>query len=820
MSNSRQELLLIFAALAFSLIANLSLSIQMSQPTPLILWSLAAAIGLGTHIGLNRFASQRDPLLLPIAILLTSWGLIILLRVAPNFVQRQMLWIATGMLALVLVAASRDRLRWLRRYKYTWLLFSLALLAATLILGINPSGSGARLWLGIAGVFLQPSEVLRLLLVAFLAAFLAERTGLISWQALPFVRKRHTHTDRRSISLHNLLAYITPLAPSIVMWFVAVILLVTQQDLGAAMLLLLTYAFIIYLATGHAALPITGLAVLGAAAAIGYSVSSRIALRINIWLNPWLDPQETSFQIVQSLISVASGGILGQGIGQGSPDFVPAVHTDFPYAAIGEEFGLFGMLAILCIYAVLALRAWRIANKANSAYALLLAGGIAALFTTQPFVIIGGNLGILPITGVTLPFVSYGGSSLLVSLVAVGLLVRLSADQTDDKYSKSGVTLKVGSTAIATTEVLSIPHLNQRRAVRCSMFFTAGLFLCLALSSTNWAYLQADRTTARSDNPRNLINERAIRRGDILARDGTVLVTSQLVPQDDVFAKPVYSRIYTHPQTAPLVGYYSNRYGITGLELQFDDTLRGSNRSIDKMLHRPQIGSSVTTTIDLKLQSQLLNAMRGNVGSGIVLDWQTGEVLALASLPTFDPNVLDADWSVLRDDRNAPLLNRATQGLYQPGNVLRWIYTEQHTVDGTVAWDNTDRYQLSAPVAFELANAAVPYPTTVTYSETIGQGSLRITPLRLSVVAASLAAQRTITPTLQITNKTTQDHAEPAITSDQIIVAQTGNNAYVGWYIKVIASTVTVLAIELPSSDQRPVQDVRERLTIALPTSR
>ncbi len=809
----RAEIVLLAAALAFHAIGALSLltlgyTSQVLLPATAIL-SVCATSG---HWWLNRVAPARDPLLFPAAVLLAGWGLLVVGRVAPNFLGRQTVWLAVAAIAMLAVASSRDRLRWLRRFKYTWLILALGLLGATLFLGVNPAGEGARLWLSLAGLFVQPSEILRLFMIAFLAAFFSERTFAATVGAVPA-----QSGDRQTAS-----ARIASIAPSVLMWLIAIVLLGTQQDLGAAALLLITFASMLYLATGRAALPMLGMVALLAAGVAGYALSSRVAQRVDIWLNPWADPQNRSFQIVQSLIAVASGSVFGEGIGQGRPDYVPAVHTDFPFAAIGEEMGLLGAIGLFVVFGVLILRGWRAAQHAGTSYGMLLAGGLSASLTAQVFVIIGGNLGLLPLTGVTLPFISYGGSSLLVSFISVGLLMRIGADA-------------ARADGIRMSDAFR-PSPAQHTATRRAMQLCAALIALLSAAAGYWGVARSAELTARSDNPRLVDAERAIQRGPILARDGTVLARSEPIQP------AVYARRYPRPAAAPAVGYASWRHGTGGLETYADPILRGSLTAFDRLLHRPQIGAAFTTTLDIELQEKLHRALTGATtsasrGAGIILDWQTGEVLALASAPSFDPNRLDEDWDTLRTAEQAPLLNRATQGLYQPGPLLRWLYQlEAQAAPSQISsarapkamrsgsdfirwdWDAGDRFRLGQPVPFELDNAHTPYPAAATYSETIGQGALRVTPLRVAVTVGGLIAGRPITPTLTwIPDRMRGGGARLDLRKPAVHFAQAGRNQYVGWLVMQLPDSTTrggfkspllVIALEQPHASASPLRQI------------
>jgi len=398
------------------------------------LWAPAvwAAAFLGAHLVFDRFQPLRDPLLLPIVGLLSGWGLVLVDRLAPGFLVRQAIWVVMGVGAMMLLALwPRPRpgdpagLRWLRRYRYTWLLAGLGLLGLTLIVGINPSGAGLRLWLGgrlpiIGPIHFQPSELLKLLMVVFLASYMAEKEGMI--------RVRFQRVGPLAIARPPL-AY---LAPLLLMWGVSLVLLAWQRDLGAATLFFVVFLILLYLASGRWEAVVSGLTLLVGMAILAYLLPldelNVVRLRVDSWLNPWRDAQGSSFQIVQSLLALASGGLVGQGVGQGFPTLIPVVHSDFAFAAAAEEWGLLGALAIVVCLAVLVYRGLRLALLVRHPFSTFLAAGIASLLGTQSLIIMCGVTGLLPLTGVTLPFLSYGGSSLLVSSMMVGLLIKVSRE--------------------------------------------------------------------------------------------------------------------------------------------------------------------------------------------------------------------------------------------------------------------------------------------------------------------------------------------------------------------------------------------------------
>jgi cell division protein FtsW (lipid II flippase) len=396
------------SAIALSLVEEKRILWQhLYAPT---VWLIAVFVALGF---LQRYSAGHDPILFPVVSLMSGWGLVLLDRLAPNFLERQVIWLLLATVVIVLVAILPWNLRLLRRYRYTWLLVGLVLLLATLIFGVNPSGQGAALWLKVpllGPVYFQPSELMKLLLVVFLASYFDERRLFV----------RREGNSRFGATL----AY---LAPLLLMWGFSLVVLIWQRDLGTATLFLIVFLALLYLASGNWRYVVGGLVLLLIAGVVGYFAFDVVALRIDTWMNPWLEADSRGFQIVQALYAVASGGLLGQGIGQGSPTFIPVVHSDFAFAAIVEEWGLLGGTTIVICFALIAFRGLRIAGTSSRSFHFYLAAGIVTVLTVQAFLILGGITKLLPLTGVTLPFVSYGGSSLIVSSVMIGLLLNMSS---------------------------------------------------------------------------------------------------------------------------------------------------------------------------------------------------------------------------------------------------------------------------------------------------------------------------------------------------------------------------------------------------------
>ena len=724
------------------------------------------------HLTLSHHLPNRDPLLLPSGALLSGWGLLMVARVAPNFLARQATWLLMGAIAMLAVAQVGRDLRWLRRYRYTWLVGGLALLAATLLLGVNPSGSGPRLWLGVGGAYFQPSEPLKLLMVVFLASYLADRRRLLvseGWQLGP-------------IRLPPL-AYVGPL---LVMFGLAVLLLAAQQDLGAALLFFLTFLSMLYLATAQWGYVAAGLFLFAGAGVIGTTVSTRLALRMDAWLTPWAGAADWSFQIVQSLLAFGAGGVFGEGLGLGRPTYIPAVHTDFTFAAIGESFGLVGLLAVIALYGILLLRGFRAAAGAGRAFERYLSAGLTAGLIIQAWVIMAGNVRLAPIAGVTLPFLSYGGSSLVCTFLVLGLLVRIS-----DRAGRRRRGLLAGEAVGRTDGSTPAPMYRTTGALGVAL-------LLVAAACGYWSVVRADWLVARADNPRRVLYEERIVRGRILDRDGTAMAGVLIGPSGLV------TRTYPVPEAAPVIGYASLRYGTGGIEAAFDEALRGEATRTAwesrwaELLHRAPEGADVQLTVDAGLQRWVQGALDGRAGAAVLLEVGTGQVLAMGSAPTFNPARLGEQWEALREDTSAPLLNRATQGLYQPGAALQTVVigealhkeliddltvdvgstlVEQIAVDGarmgcTVPPDGPatlasayaaacpgpvrtlgerlggdglteaiERWRLNVPPSLIIPTESadwVPEEMSSPEDEAVGQGALTVTPLQMALVAATV----------------------------------------------------------------------------------
>jgi cell division protein FtsW (lipid II flippase) len=358
-------------------------------------------------------ARRADPVLLPAAGVLAGLGFAVIWRLQPDLAVEQVTWLLVGLLAFVvtLVLVRDDRM--LDAYTYTIGLAGLVLLLLPIVPGIGRTINGARLWVQIGPLSFQPSEFGKVLIVIFLASYLAAKRELLAEGVGRFGLPR-----------------VKDLGPLILAWVASLAVLFLEKDLGASLLYFGVFVVMIWVASGRPGYLVIGLVLFAGGAALGYAALDHVQLRVDYWLHA-LDPDKVFQlgygQLAQGWFALASGGLVGTGLGQGSPTLIPYAATDFVFAAIGEELGLLGTAAILLAYLVLLGRGLRVAIERTDSFGKLLATGLTASVAIQTFVIVGGVLRLIPLTGVTLPFVSYGGSSLVANFVILALLIRVSA---------------------------------------------------------------------------------------------------------------------------------------------------------------------------------------------------------------------------------------------------------------------------------------------------------------------------------------------------------------------------------------------------------
>ncbi len=417
MKRGAVELRLGLMAAVIAVFGYLLVQLAEKPNLPTDLWLLVGAvIGLYVvaHLAVRRLAPDADPVLLPLAAFLNGIGFVTISRLDPALARIQAGWTAAGVGAFVLTLIVVKRVRTLERYRYTFLLLGVFALLLPLAPGIGKTINGARLWVGIGPFNFQPNEAAKVLLVIFFAAYLVDKRELLA-------------SGSRRIG-----RLIVPdpkhLGPLVIAWAVSILIMVRQKDLGSSLLFFAVFAAMLYIATERAAYLLGGLVLFLGGAGIAYKLFGHVRDRVSVLIDPWAHAQGKGFQIVQSLFAFGTGGPFGTGLGLGNPQLIPNAPTDFVFSAIGEELGLLGTVAVLAAILLFVGSGFRIAVQADRPFPKLFAAGLTTIIGIQSFVIIGGVTRVIPLTGVTLPFISYGGSSLLANFVILALLLRISDD--------------------------------------------------------------------------------------------------------------------------------------------------------------------------------------------------------------------------------------------------------------------------------------------------------------------------------------------------------------------------------------------------------
>jgi cell division protein FtsW (lipid II flippase) len=411
--------LLAFAVL-LTLFAGLLLGWSQETELPMTAFVTAGALAVISavaHLTIRSAAPDADPTLLPLTVLLNGLGLVLVRRVdlatGSDLAVTQTVWTAVsvgGMCALLLfVRAVRD----LGRYQYTFGLATLVLLLLPLVPGLTAGIiNGARLWIDLFGMRFQPGELAKLTMVVFMAGYLERKRALLSvanQRIGPFLLPAPRH-----------------LAPVFLAAGMALVIMAGLRDLGSALLFFSAFLAVLYVATGRPAYPALGGVAFAIGSFIAYHLFGHVRIRVRIWLDPWADVTDTGYQLAQSLFAIGTGGLTGTGLGEGRPQDVPFSATDAIFVVIGEELGLLGATAVLFAFLLLIVRGFKISLTARDEFGTLLALGLTVTIAVQTFVIIGGLTRLVPLTGITLPFISYGGSSLLSNYLLIALLLRVS----------------------------------------------------------------------------------------------------------------------------------------------------------------------------------------------------------------------------------------------------------------------------------------------------------------------------------------------------------------------------------------------------------
>ena len=707
MSRRTTELLLLIAA-AFPVTLLYAMYV-VTTGAALSFQTLAVPLGLfaafaAAHIGVRIFAPGADPAILPVVFTLSGIGITFVTRLQPDASLGQVVFLFLGVALMVGTLAVVKNLEVVKRYKYVLGIAGIILLVLPMFIGTEIYGS--KLWIKIGGFQFQPGEFAKVLIVLFLAGYLAENRELLS------------------ISNRTVLGIKFPrlrlLYPLFIVWGVCLLVVAFERDLGSALLFYTIFLIMLYVATGRVSYVIIGLALLAVGAFGMYQIMSHVQVRVAIWLDPFSDAQNLGYQIVQSLFSLADGGLAGVGIGKGMADIIPVVASDMIFAAIGEEMGLLGGSAVLLLFMLFAVRGLTTAARAKSDLAAFSAAGLTAAISFQAFTIVGGVTKLIPLTGVTLPFMSQGGSSLLASFVIVALLLRAGDEATGRSTEIANTSTDLATAGYRTTvrgshmrrPALDTPESGLLGRVALANRLTRTVFLFTALFAVligNITYIQVIKASEYQDMPSNnhTINKaRFIKRGSIITADGLTLAES--VQQAD----GTYARSYPNGNLAAhVVGYYSQQYGTMGIENTQNDTLTGSKdysswqNALNSLAGISEPGNSVQLTIDSRIQRAAEQALAGRVGAIVALDPRNGAVLAWASAPTFDNTNIQAaiEAANASDGADTSMYDRATLALYTPGSTFKVLTLASALENGLATLDTT----YDSPGRMEIGGADV-----------------------------------------------------------------------------------------------------------------
>ena len=372
------------------------------------------ALLLVAHLAMRRLAPNADPILLPTAGLLNGIGYVFIARLSTHEARLQAVWTALGIAAFVATLLVVRRARDLERYRYSLAVAGIGLLLLPLVPGIGEDINGARLWIHVGSLNFQPGEIAKLGLAVFFASVMVERADLLS---------RGTRRIGRFLVLDP-----RYLAPVLVAWGLSLLIFLAENDIGSSFLFFALFIGMLWVATGRAYYLGLGAALFAFGSFLALKVIGHAKVRVQGWLDPWLHGSSTGYQIVQGWFAIAAGGLFGEGPGQSNASHLPEASTDLIFAVIADELGLVGATALLLGYLLMVGAGLRVAIRCDRPFEKLLATGLSLILGVQTFVIVGGVTRLIPLTGITLPFVSYGGSSLIANYILLALLLRISHD--------------------------------------------------------------------------------------------------------------------------------------------------------------------------------------------------------------------------------------------------------------------------------------------------------------------------------------------------------------------------------------------------------
>ncbi|MDF2820220.1 MAG: penicillin-binding protein transpeptidase [Clostridiales bacterium] len=564
----------------------------------------------------NKIYPKANKLLLNNVLFMLVVGFTMIQRLSPQSSEKQFLITAFCSIVSLFVPVFMVRLKKLYKIKYLYALIGIVLLGIVSIYGEEIYG--AKNWIYVGNYSLQLSELVKVILVFYLAASLY-----------------------RNRELNNVIA--TGILTCLYIGF-----LIIQKDLGTALILFFVYMIVIFVTTKNFYYVLFGFTAASFASVAAYFLFSHVQVRVFAWLNPWEDIAGKGYQITQSLFAIGSGGWFGLGLNKGMPNKIPFAQTDYVFSAIAEELGIVFAIALILIALNIVYIGYKISVKQMDPFKRLVSIGLTSLYGIQVFLVIGGVTKLIPHTGLTLPFISYGGSSIAASLIIFSLLESFSID--------------------GSKEEMPFKYLKAVRYGFCA------IFLILVINITYFMMFKSSSILVNSYNTRQDLLEETRVRGKILDANGNVLAESVLTIDGE------YERIYPYNSMFSHVVGYSSK-GKSGLEAYANFELLKSNQNIwDKLVSsisdEKLIANNVVSTLDADLQEVAYNALGDNKGAVAVIEVSTGKILAMVSKPDFNPNDIDLLWddiNTVEVTDSAILINRATQGLYPPGSTFKTL---------------------------------------------------------------------------------------------------------------------------------------------------
>lgn len=548
-------------------------------------------------------------------------GMIILTRISFEKAFRQFIFIAVGSVIMLVIPLFLQKGSVFRKFSVAYFVIGVALLAV--VVAIGATSYGAKLTITIGSFSFQPSEFVKIVFVFFVASML------------------YKAADFKRVLLTSCLSA------------VYVLLLVASKDLGGALLYFMAYLMMLYVASKKPIYLGAGFGGMVVACLAGYFLFSHVRTRVFVWWNPTADIDNKGYQICQSLFGIGTGSWFGLGIGEGLPTKIPIVDKDFIFSAISEEFGaIFAIgLILLCLSCFIIII--NVSMQMRDKFYKLVGVGLSVLYATQVVLTIGGAIKFIPSTGVTLPLVSYGGSSMLSTLIVFGIV--------------QGLYMRKAASKAAGKKDNKKQDTNQEYNVVTYIFMV--IFGAMILYMVYFLVFKSEDFINNEYNGLQTLFEEDVIKGDIITSDGYVIAETVVDEEGNTSRNYPYSGMFAH-----LTGYSSNVR--TGLEKQLNFTLLRSNTFFVEQLmceltNEKKMGDNVVTTIRYDLQEVAYKALGKYDGAVIVMEPSTGKILAMVSKPTYNPNTIDKDWESLQE--GSALYNRATQGQYTPGSIFKMM---------------------------------------------------------------------------------------------------------------------------------------------------